>query len=133
MLFYVIFGVLLLVGIISAVYSIKNKEKLKEKNKLFPVSVILSVVSLIAIVVVIIISVSCQNATTVESIEKDRVYLVHKVQSNEYDSNIIREIEQYNSGIEKAKKNIKNPFLGIFYTKAEAEAKPIVYTVQITE
>ena len=133
MLFYVIFGVLLLVGIVSAIYSVKNKEKLKEKNKLFPISVILSVISVVAIIVVIIVSSSCQNSTTVDTLEKDRVYLVHKVQSNEYDSNIIREIEQYNSGIEKAKKNIKNPFLGIFYTKAEADAKPIVYTVQIVE
>lgn len=131
MLFYVVLGVILLVSI-ACIFLTKEKNGENGRAKLIKqTGVVVAILTFITIVVLSIVVIGCQSNTTVESLEMERVYLIYKVENNEYDSNIVKRIEQYNDGIKDAKKFIKNPFVGIFYTKAETEAEPICYEIKI--
>lgn len=133
MLFYVILGVILIASIACTFLTKEKGEKDKQAKLIKRAGAVVAVLTFIGIVILSIGVIGCQANTTEESLEMERVYLIYKVQNNEYNSSTVKRIEQYNDGIKDAQKYIKNPFIGIFYTKAETEAEPIRYEITIIE
>ena len=133
MLFYVILGVILVASIACAFLTKEKGEKDKRAKVIKRTGMVVAVLTFVGIVILSIAVIGCQANTTEESLEMERVYLIYKVQNNEYNSSTVKRIEQYNDGIKDAQKYIKNPFIGIFYTKAETEAEPIRYEITIID
>ena len=133
MLFYVILTLILIASIVG-VFAFKDKNGTDKKaKKVKKMCLCVAAFTFLAIFSLSISVIRSQADTTEESLEMERVYLIYKVEHNEYDSSIVRRIEDYNKGIQKAQKYLGNPFVGIFYTKAEAEAEPIYYEIKIVD
>lgn len=140
MLFFVIL-VLLLIGstVLNAVFMKKQKSEEKSENKKKYVKIrkgLLGVSAVTFAFLVVLIAVVCgiqfSNGNSHEAIEKERIYLTYKVENNEYyNTDVVSRIDKFNRIIESSKKYIKNPWVGIFYTKTHAETEPIVYQIII--
>lgn len=133
MLFFVILGAIAIVSVAVALFVKNKKTEDKKANVVKRVAIGMACTAFACILFLGIVVLKCQANTTDDSLEMERVYLVYKVENDEYNSSIVKRIENYNQSIIQAQKYCSNPFLGVFFTDAEVRAKPIKYEIKIID